>query len=103
MSQAVTDQNFLQEVLKAEGKILVDFWAPWCGPCLMLSPIIEEVGLELKDKVKVVKMNVDENPQIAQQYGITGIPTVILFEKGEIKEQMVGFMMKQDYIDAVNK
>ena len=103
MAQAVTDQNFSDEVLKAEGKVLVDFWAPWCGPCQMLSPIIEEVGQELKDKVKVVKMNVDENPQTSQQYGITGIPTVILFEKGEIKEQIVGFRMKQDYIDAVNK
>jgi len=103
MAQAVTDQNFSEEVLKADGKILVDFWAPWCGPCQMLSPVIEEVGQEMKDKVKVVKMNVDENPQTSQQYGITAIPTAILFEKGEIKERIVGFRMKQDYIDAVNK
>jgi len=103
MAQAVTDQNFSEEVLKADGKILVDFWAPWCGPCQMLSPVIEEVGQEMKDKVKVVKMNVDENPQTSQQYGITAIPTAILFEKGEIKERIVGFRMKQDYIDAINK
>jgi len=103
MSQAVTEQSFSQEVLKAEGKVLVDFWAPWCGPCLMLSPIIEEVGLELKDKVKVVKMNVDENPQISQEYGITSIPTVILFEKGKVVEKIIGFRMKQDYIDSINK
>ena len=103
MSQAVTDQNFSEEVLKSEGMVLVDFWAVWCGPCQMLSPIIEEVGEELKEKVKVVKLNVDENPQISQQYQISGIPTVIIFEKGEIKEKIVGFRMKQDYIDAINR
>lgn len=103
MSQAVTDQNFSEEVLKHEGKVLVDFWAPWCGPCKMLSPIIDEVGEEMKDKVKVVKLNVDENPKTSSKYQVTGIPTVILFNKGEIEERIVGFRMKQDYIDAVNK
>lgn len=103
MSQAVTDQDFSEQVLKHEGKVLVDFWAPWCGPCQMLSPLIDEIGLELKDKVKVVKLNVDENPQISKDYEISGIPTVMLFENGQIKEKIVGFRMKQDYIDAINK
>jgi len=103
MASAVTDQNFSDEVLKNDGKVLVDFWASWCGPCQMLSPIIDEIGMEQKDKVKVVKLNVDENPQTAQKYEVSGIPTVIIFEKGEIKERIVGFRMKQDYIDAIEK
>ncbi len=97
----VTDQNFETEVLGHDGLVLVDFWAPWCGPCQMLGPIIEELASELKDKVKVVKLNTDENPQISQKYNITGIPTVMIFEKGGVKEQLVGFRGKQDYLTAL--
>mgnify|MGYP001016888963 CR=1 FL=1 len=103
MSIQVTDSDFSKEVLEHKGTVLVDFWAPWCGPCQMLGPIIEQVATEMKDKVKVVKLNVDENPQVSGQYQITGIPTVIIFNDGQLKEQIVGFRQKQDYLDAINK
>jgi len=103
MANSVTTQNFQSEVLENDGQVLVDFWAPWCGPCQMLGPIIEEIGEENKDKVKVVKLNVDEEPQIASQFGISAIPTVILFDKGKVKQSMVGFRQKQDYLDAINQ
>lgn len=103
MSIQVTDSDFSKEVLEHKGQVLVDFWAPWCGPCQMLGPIIEQVATEMKDKVKVVKLNVDENPQVSGQYQITGIPTVIIFKDGQMKEQIVGFRQKQDYVDAINK
>lgn len=103
MANSVTTQSFQSEVLENDGQVLVDFWAPWCGPCQMLGPIIEEIGEENKDKVKVVKLNVDEEPQIASQFGISAIPTVILFDKGKVKQSMVGFRQKQDYLDAINQ
>ena len=79
----VTADNFEQEVLNAEGRVLVDFWADWCGPCRMLSPIIEEIASE-HDDMKVCKINVDENPSLAQQYNVMSIPMVLMFEKGKI-------------------
>ncbi|MBQ5759531.1 MAG: thioredoxin [Schwartzia sp.] len=89
----VTADNFEQEVLNAEGRVLVDFWADWCGPCRMLSPIIEEIAAE-HDDMKVCKINVDENPSLAQQYNVMSIPMVIMFEKGKITGQTVGFQPK---------
>ena len=103
MALNITKENFAKVIESSDTPVLIDFWAAWCGPCQMLSPIIDEVGEELKDKVKVVKLNVDENPETSKQYQISGIPTVILFENGEMKEKIVGFRMKQDYIDAINK
>lgn len=103
MSIQVTDSDFSKEVLEHKGTVLVDFWAPWCGPCTMLAPIIDQVAAEMGDKVKVVKLNVDENPQVSGQYQISGIPTVIIFKDGQLKEQIVGFRQKQDYVDAINK
>ncbi len=97
----VTQKNFQQEVLATKGKVLVDFWAPWCGPCQMLSPVLEEIGKDMGDKVKVVKVNVDEENTLASQYNVSAIPTVILFEDGQVKETFVGFRQKQDYINAV--
>ena len=98
-----TENNFKTEVLDYKGKVLVDFWATWCGPCQMLGPIIEEIAIEQAGKLKVVKVNVDEEPQLSGQYGVASIPTVYLFVNGEQKEQIIGFRQKQDYLEAINK
>jgi thioredoxin 1 len=92
-----TDQNFENEVLKAELPVLVDFWAPWCGPCQLAGPVIRELAEEYEGKVEAGKLNVDENPKTAQKYGIMGIPTVLIFKNGrEIKKQ-IGFPGKEGY------
>lgn len=96
-----TSQNFQTEVLDHAGLVLVDFWATWCGPCQMLAPIIEELEVEFKDKLKVVKVDVDAVPDIANKYNVTSIPTVILFEKGQIKQTIIGFHQKQDFVSAI--
>jgi thioredoxin 1 len=95
MAKVFTDQNFEQEVLNSQKPVLVDFWAPWCGPCQMMGPIIEELAEELEGKVVVGKLNVDENPQMAQKYGIMGIPTLLVFKNGQVVEQFVGVQPKE--------
>ena len=92
----VTDANFDQEVLQSDLPVLVDFWAPWCGPCKLMAPIIEELAKEFEGKAKVVKLNVDENPQTAQKYGIMSIPTLIIFKNGQIAEQLIGLRPKEE-------
>ncbi|HEY9686737.1 MAG TPA: thioredoxin [Coleofasciculaceae cyanobacterium] len=99
----VTDTSFEQEVKKAGVPVLVDFWAPWCGPCRALAPVIEELAGEYEGKLKVVKVNTDENLQIAQNYHISGIPTLILFKNGEPVEQMVGNHKKSTLADVLNR
>ena len=102
MSQKVTSKDFKKEVLESDELVLVDFWAAWCGPCIALGPIIEDVAEEAKDKVKVLKLNVDENPDIAQKYQIRGIPNVKLFKNGEVVQDLVGLMPKQSYLSAID-
>ena len=93
--QIFTDNNFEIEVLQSDKPVLVDFFATWCGPCRMQGPIIEELAVEMGNKVKIGKMDVDQNPQIAQKYGIMSIPTIIIFKDGEIKETLVGLQTKE--------
>ncbi|MDG2445353.1 MAG: thioredoxin [Thermodesulfobacteriota bacteirum] len=92
----INDDNFQEEVLNSEVPVLVDFWAPWCGPCKILSPTLEEISTENREKIKIVKINIDENQLIAGRYGIKSIPTMMIFEKGELKNQLVGSMPKQE-------
>ena len=99
----LTEANFADEVLKSELPVLVDFWAEWCGPCKMLAPTVEELAAEYKGRAKVGKLNVDQNPTIAERYGIRGIPTIILFYNGEIVEQAVGVQSKGNIIKMLDK
>ena len=101
MSISVTLQNFDSEVIQSSQKVLVDFWAPWCGPCTMLSPVIDEISLELGDQVKIVKINVDENQELANKYNISSIPAVLIFDKGQVKDSLIGFRQKQEYLNAL--
>lgn len=94
--EVITDSNFESEVISSPTTVAVDFWAAWCGPCRMLAPIMEQVAEDLGDKVKVTKLNVDENPATAGKYGIMSIPTVLAFRNGEVIGRSVGVKSKQD-------
>ncbi|MGH6790849.1 MAG: thioredoxin [Pseudolabrys sp.] len=95
MVDKVTDATFDQDVLKASGPVVVDFWAEWCGPCRQIAPALEEISTSLNGKVTIVKLNVDENPATAAKYGIMSIPTLMLFKNGEIASRQVGAAPKQ--------
>lgn len=98
----LTDQNFESEVLKANSPVLVEFWAPWCGPCQVMAPVLEEMASEYKDRIKVGKLNVDENPATAMTYQIMSIPTLVLFEKGESQKKIVGAIPKKRLVDELS-
>ena len=85
-----TDASFTQDVLQSSSPVLVDFWAPWCGPCRQIAPLIDQLGAEYAGRVKVGKVNIDDNPQAAQMYGIHSIPTLLLFKDGDVSERIVG-------------
>ena len=100
---AVDGQNFEQEVLKAEIPVLVDFWAPWCGPCRMIAPHVDAIAAELAGKLKVVKLNTDEAGEIAGKYGIMSIPTLIVFKEGREAKRLIGYMPKPKLVDEVKR
>ena len=95
------EKNFEEEVLKAEGKVLVDFYADWCGPCRMMSPVIDDIAKELDGKVKVGKVNVDSNQELAIKYDVMSIPTIMVFEKGNPVKTFVGVTDKQEILDVL--
>jgi thioredoxin len=99
----LTDDSFEDEVVNAEGPVLVDYWADWCGPCKMIAPILDEIAEEYKDKIKIAKLNIDENPGTPPKYGIRGIPTLMLFKGGNVEATKVGAVSKSQltaFIDS---
>ena len=100
---AATDDNFDAEVLKSSKPVLVDFWAPWCGPCRAVGPIVEELADQFKDSIKVMKLNVDDSQKTAQNYNVRSIPTLILFKDGKILDTLIGLAPKERLEDFVKK
>ncbi|GGA41416.1 thioredoxin [Kroppenstedtia guangzhouensis] len=96
----VTDQTFNNEV--ASGTVLVDFWAPWCGPCKMIAPVLEEIDQEVGDKLTIAKLNVDENPDTAGKFGVMSIPTLMVFKDGQMVDKLTGFQPKAQLLEWVN-
>ncbi|MEM6452277.1 MAG: thioredoxin [Cyanobacteria bacterium P01_C01_bin.69] len=99
----VTDSTFKQEVLESEAPVLVDFWAPWCGPCRMVAPVVDEISEQYDGQVKVVKVNTDENPSVASQYGIRSIPTLMIFKGGQRVDMVVGAVPKTTLANTLEK
>lgn len=101
--QKATSVSWDQDVLKSPGLVMIDFWAPWCGPCKMIAPIVDELAKEYSGKLKVMKLNTDENPDIAGKYQIMGIPSLLFFKDGKVVEKMVGAMSKKQFKDSIDK
>ena len=98
----VTDANFDQEVLKSEKAVLIDFWAPWCAPCRAIAPLIDELAGEYAGRLKVVKINVDDNPETPARYGVRGIPNLLIIKAGQVKEQIIGQVPKSHLTRALD-
>jgi thioredoxin 1 len=98
----VSDDTFDSEVLQSSVPVLIDFWAPWCGPCKAIAPLVDELANDYAGKLKVVKMNVDDNPRTPSRYGVRGIPNLILFKDGEVQQQIVGAVPKAHLVKAVS-
>jgi thioredoxin 1 len=98
---AIADDSFEREVLQSATPVLIDFWAPWCAPCRAIAPVVDEIAREYAGKLKVVKMNVDENPRTPSRYGVRGIPNLILFQGGQVKEQIIGAVPKSQLVKAI--
>ncbi|GEN51866.1 thioredoxin [Halobacillus faecis] len=96
-----TDQNFTEET--NQGLVLADFWAPWCGPCKMIAPVLEELDAEMSDQVKIVKLDVDENQETAGKFGVMSIPTLLLFKDGQVVDQVIGFQPKEALAELIQK
>jgi len=99
----VADDSFDREVLQSPTPVLIDFWAPWCAPCRAIAPVVEELAKEYDGRLKVMKMNVDDNPQTPSRYGVRGIPNLILFQGGAVKEQIVGAVPKAQLVKAISQ
>jgi len=99
----LTSSDFKEQVKDYEGVVLVDFWAPWCAPCLMVGPVLEEIEKDMEKKIKVAKVNVDEEGALAQEYQIMSIPAVFVFKNGEVVERLIGAMHKDSYMEAINR
>ena len=100
---AATDDNFAEEVLKSSKPVLVDFWAPWCGPCKAIGPIVEELAEQFKDSIKVMKLNVDDSQKTAINYNVRGIPSIILFKDGKVQDTLIGLVPKERLENFVKK
>ncbi len=98
----ISDASFETDVLKAEGPVLVDYWAEWCGPCKMIGPALEEISNEMQGKITVAKLNIDENPQTPSKYGIRGIPTLMVFKNGQVAATKVGALPKGKLVEWIN-
>ncbi len=98
----LTKSNFESEVLNYEGKVLVDFWASWCGPCKMIAPVVEEIADEFEGRVKVGKVNVDDEAELSIKYQVMSIPTILIFENGEITNKAIGYRSKEELIELLN-
>ncbi len=101
--QAVSDESFDGDILKSEQPVLVDFWAPWCGPCRTVAPIMDELADKYQGKLKVAKLNVDEASQVAMKYGVTSIPTFILFKSGAVADRMLGAVPRGEFIKFIDR